>query len=158
MTPKVWCIHNNEPSLKLVQDGFVSIGWEELGDLAELVSNKEALKTRLLDTFPDAKPGAIPGWAGTLRRFVLDMQIGDIVIAPNKSDRTLSLGTRAGDYYFDPSATLHPNRRKVTWHNTGFHGHNSAKKLCMRSVRSSPCSQSNGTPMSSLPPLSPSPT
>lgn len=120
MTPKVWCIHNNEPSLKLVQDGFVSIGWEELGDLAELVSNKEALKTRLLDTFPDAKPGAIPGWAGTLRRFVLDIQIGDIVIAPNKSDRTLSLGTIAGDYYFDPSATLHPNRRKVTWHNTGI--------------------------------------
>lgn len=119
MTVRVWCIHNNEPSLRLVEEGFVSIGFAELGDLSPLVGDKEALKSRLLDAYPDAKPGAIPGWAGTLRRFVLDMRIGDIVIAPNKSDRTINLGTVDGEYYYESAASLHPNRRPVRWHATG---------------------------------------
>lgn len=120
MNTRVWCVHNNEPSLDLVGEGFVCIGWEEVGDLSRIVLDKEALKARLLDAYPDAKPGAIPGWAGTLRRFVLDMKVGDIVISPNKSDRTINIGVVSGAYYYEEDAASHPNRRRVSWRSPGI--------------------------------------
>lgn len=31
----LWGIHNDQSSLDLVEEGFISIGWEQLGDLGE---------------------------------------------------------------------------------------------------------------------------
>jgi len=39
----LWGIHNNEKSLDLVDGGFISIGWEELGDLSQIQINREDL-------------------------------------------------------------------------------------------------------------------
>ena len=50
------------------------------------------------------KAGAIPVWAGVLLRFGYEMQIGDLVVAPNKSDSTLSFGRVAGNYEYVPTA------------------------------------------------------
>src|SRR4051812_43661033 len=71
---------------------FVSIGWEELGDLRAIGPDRDALKLRLAATYPAAKPGAIPVWAGVLMRFMTEIEIGDLVISPNKADRTLNFG------------------------------------------------------------------
>src|SRR5262245_53301039 len=112
----IWGIHNDQPSLDLVEGGFISIGWKELGDPRAIGPDREQLKLRLAATYPNAKPGAIPVWAGVVARFMDDMQIGDYIISPNKADRTLNVGRIASEYYYDQdSADLHPNRRKVTW-------------------------------------------
>jgi restriction system protein len=116
---KVWGLHNDHPELDLVGNGFVGIGWDEIGDLTEIGSDKEALKRRIAEARPDAKPGAIPVWAGVLLRFRFEMQPGDLVIYPYKPDSTLNFGRIAGDYYYDSSAPLHRNRRKVEWLKTG---------------------------------------
>ena len=54
----LWGIHNDQPSLDLVEGGFVSIGWEELGDLRAIGPDRDALKLRLAATCPTATPGA----------------------------------------------------------------------------------------------------
>ena len=115
----IWGIHNDQSDLDLVTGGFISIGWDELGDLTGQPADRDHLKALISRAYPEAKPGAIPVWAGVVSRFVSEMQIGDFVVSPNKADRTLSLGRIAGDYYCDGDADHHRNRRKVTWIKTG---------------------------------------
>ncbi len=115
----VWGVHNDHPELDLIGNGFVGIGWDDIGDLTEIGSDKEALKKRIADARPEAKPGAIPVWAGVLLRFRFDMKPGDLVVYPYKPDSTLNFGRIESDYYYDSSAPMHRNRRKVDWLKTG---------------------------------------
>lgn len=117
---RIWGVRNDHPELDLVGNGFVGIGWPEVGDLTDIGSDKEELKKRVAEAYPDAKPGAIPVWAGVLLRFRFDMQPGDLVIYPYKPDSTLNFGRITGDYYYEVSADLHRNRRKVEWLKTGI--------------------------------------
>ncbi len=117
--PVIWGIHNDQPTLDLIGGGFVSIGWEALGDLHRFEHDKDALKEALADAHPEAKAGAIPVWAGVLHRFAFEIQPGDIVVAPNKADSTINLGRVIGDYYWDTDADVHPSRRHVEWLRTG---------------------------------------
>lgn len=111
---RIWTIHNDQ-SLDLVAESFVSIGWSELGDLSESTIDRSTLKDRLVAAFPEAKAGAIPVWAGMLRRFVQELMIGDLVVSPDRVTRTINIGRIVSDYYFDNTAAIHPNRRKVEW-------------------------------------------
>jgi restriction system protein len=114
--PTLWGIHNDQPALDLIAGGFISIGWEELGDLRLIEPDRENLKALLASTFPTAKPGAIPVWAGVLHRFISEMKIGDFVVSPRKADRTLNFGKIVSDFYVEESAIeLHGNRRRVEW-------------------------------------------
>jgi restriction system protein len=115
----VWGVHNDHPELDLVGNGFVGVGWDEIGDLSQVGSDKEEMKRRVAATYPDAKPGAIPIWAGILLRFAFEMKPGDLVVYPYKPDSTLSFGRIEGDYYHDAAAELHRNRRKVSWLEVG---------------------------------------
>lgn len=117
--PTIWGIHNDQSTLDLVSGGFISIGWEELGDLTAVSIDRQSLKERLAATYPTAKPGAIPVWAGVLVRFINEMSVGDYIISPNKADRTLSFGVVDGEFYVEAGTELHPNRRRVKWLHTG---------------------------------------
>jgi restriction system protein len=114
----MWGIHNNT-SLDLVGGGFVSVGWDDLGPL-EPPLDREDLKSQLAATYPTKKPGAIPGDAGVLIRFAEEMQPGDYVISPQKSDRTINCGIVDGDFYTEPEAETHRNRRRVRWVRVGI--------------------------------------
>ncbi len=114
-----WGIRNDLFGEELFTEGFVSIGWGELGDLAVIGSDQESLKAALVRAYPDAKPGAIPVWAGVLRRFAFEMQVGDHLIAPYKADGTLNFGVVAGPYEYRAEFGEHPHRRRVKWVQTG---------------------------------------
>ena len=111
---RIWGIHNDQP-IDLVAGGFVSIGWAELGDLTGREVSRDGLKAMLSQALPQAKPGAIPVWAGVLARFINEIEIGDLVVSPVKSDRTINIGRVTGAHYFDAGADAHPNRRPVEW-------------------------------------------
>lgn len=115
----MWGVHNDQPQLDLVANGFVSIGWFEMGDLSAIGNDKDAMKAKVASAYPDIKPGAVPGTAGTLLAFAFRMQVGDIVVYPYKPDSTLNFGRIESDYFYDASASLHRNRRKVKWLKTG---------------------------------------
>lgn len=117
--PTMWGVHNDQPQLDLVDNGFISIGWIDMGDLSAAGNDKDAMKARVAATYPDIKPGAIPGTAGTLLTFVYRMRVGDLVVYPHKPDSTLNFGRIVGSYTYEPSLPLHRNRRKVEWLQTG---------------------------------------
>lgn len=117
---RIWGIHNDQPQLDLFGNGFVSIGWDEIGDLQQIGEDKDALKSRIAVAYPDAKPGAIPVHAGVLLRFAFDIQPGDLVLYPHKPDSTLNFGKVVGDYRYDTTADTHRHRRDVEWIQTGI--------------------------------------
>ena len=57
----------------------------------------------MIETYPTAKPGAVPVMAGVLYRFVCEMAVGDVVVYPSKPDRMVHLGIVEGDYAFHPA-------------------------------------------------------
>lgn len=112
----MWGIHNDTlPAEELVDGGFISIGYEAMGDLRRVGNDQQAMKDEIEAKYPSIKAGAIPVWAGTLRRFAFALEIGDIVIAPNRAASTLNFGRITGDYTWDDTAPEHKNRRSVTW-------------------------------------------
>jgi restriction system protein len=117
--PTIWGVHNDQPQLDLVSNGFISIGWDQMGDLTAVGNDRDAMKAKVIATWPNEKPGAVPGAAGTLLAFAYRMQVGDLVVYPYKPDSTLNLGRIEGDYYYDAGAPVHRNRRKVAWLKTG---------------------------------------
>lgn len=115
----MWGIHNDALSSELVEEGFVSIGWDAIPDIRSIGNDRELLKLTLERAHPEAKAGAIPVWAGILRRFAFEMQKGDMVIAPHKADSTLNFGVVTGDYEYHAGLQVHPHRRTVRWMKTG---------------------------------------
>lgn len=115
----MWGVHNNQPQLDLVGNGFISIGWEELGDLTVIGDDKSLMQSRVAQTFPSMKPRAVPHAAGVLLKFAFRMHPGDLVVYPYKPDSTLNFGRITGPYYYDANAPLHRNRRPVEWLRTG---------------------------------------
>lgn len=114
-----WGIHNDHPELELIEGGFISIGWDRLGDLRSVGADRDDMKAHLAAAYPDAKPRAIPAWAGILVRFTFQMRAGDLVIYPFKPDSTLNFGRIVGDYGFERRAKLQRHRRAVRWLHTG---------------------------------------
>lgn len=117
----MWGVHNDRPDLNLVENGFVSIGWPKMGDLREIGDDRDAIKQRIAERFPNVKQGAVPVWAGVLIRFAFEMKVGDYVLYPHKPDSTVNIGRVTGEYEYlpqqglDADADAHPHRRSVEW-------------------------------------------
>ncbi|GLK19033.1 restriction endonuclease [Herbiconiux flava] len=112
--PATWGIHN-DTSLDLIAGGFVSIGWNLIPDLRTISLERSDLKALLRESYPEAKEGALPIWAGILHRFAEEISPGDLIIAPRKADRTLAFGEVTSGYYWDASASDHKHRVGVRW-------------------------------------------
>ena len=112
----MWGIHNDTISAdELVAQGYVSIGWESMNDLNQVGNDQTAMKNVLAERYPHVKPGAIPVWAGCLRRFAFVAQVGDLIVAPNKATSTLNFGRLTGPYEWRADEPVHRHRRPVTW-------------------------------------------
>jgi restriction system protein len=113
----IWGVHmGRDHGLTPIENGYVAIGWHHLGDLAAIPANREAFKNRVAQTYPEMKPGAVPGSAGVLFRFSVEMNIGDIIIFPSKPDRMVNIGVIDGEYRYVSNAPFDcPNLRSVKW-------------------------------------------
>lgn len=120
MAEQIWGIHNDTLTHELVDDGFVSVGWDEIGDLTRVRQGRDGIKKALSVKHPDAKPRSIASQAGVLYRFVHEIAIGDIVVAPYKPDSTINIGIVDSAYYYDADAPTHRHRRRVRWVKTGL--------------------------------------
>ncbi|MFJ9390260.1 AAA family ATPase [Nocardioides sp. NPDC101246] len=111
----MWGIHNDQPDIDPVADKAVRIGWDEAGDLSTVASTRDGFKELLAVTMPEIEQGAIAGAAGTLYRFVHEIKVGDIIVCPNRSKRTLNIGRVTGEYEFHPNQRLYRQWRPVEW-------------------------------------------
>jgi len=115
----IWGIHGGRLGVAdslFLKKNVIAIGWHELGDISSSGRDREALKAKIAETYPKAKPGAIPVHAGQLYRFITEMQPGDLVAYPSKIDRHIHIGRITGGYRYDPSPNReYPNLRDVEW-------------------------------------------
>lgn len=111
----VWLIRNDVFNEELEREGFVSLGWDEVGDLHHLDLDTASLVEQLKKTHNDSSRGSLIAWSGTLRRFYDEFEVGDIVVAPYEQSKYLRIGTVTGNYYFDDTAEIHKHRRPVRW-------------------------------------------
>lgn len=111
---KIWGIHTQDEALFL-KDGKIAIGWKDIGDLSAIPANRDDFKTKYMQVFPDAKKGSIPTSVGMLYRFCHEIQIGDYVVYPSKSDRMINIGEVTGDYTYVADALEYVQQRDVKW-------------------------------------------
>ena len=101
---KIWGIHTYDEALFL-KDDKMAIGWKEIGNLREIPANRDDFKSK----------GAVATCAGMLYRFCHEVQMGDYVVYPSKSDRMINIGEITGDYEFVPDAHEYVQQRNVMW-------------------------------------------
>ncbi len=113
---RFWGIHNDTiPARQLVDERFISIGWDEIGDLRTVGDDQAAVREVLREAYPEAKEGALPVWAGVLRRFAFTIEVGDVVIAPDRENKLVHIGRISGPYEYVRSTAAHMHRRPVEW-------------------------------------------
>ena len=112
---QVWGIHNDEiPAQELVDRGFISVGWDAIGDLNEIGNDRDAVRAALRQAYPEAKEGAHRIWAGVLLRFAFVLAEGDVVVAADRQHKLINIGRITGPYRYEPGNN-HPHRRDVEW-------------------------------------------
>lgn len=111
---RVWGVHTQDDYLFLHND-VIAIGWKDFGDLKTIENTRDAFKEKYAKVYPDTKKQAIANNVGTLYRFIYEMQVGDYVVFPSKTDRMINIGMVEGEYYYEPTAPEYVQQRKVKW-------------------------------------------
>ena len=97
-------------------DGYMAIGWDEIGDLSTYES-KDDMKTAMkeqIDPSLSYKNAAHATW-----QFVHEMKPGDIVFAKKGMYLVIGRGVVESEYYFDTTRAHYKNVRKVKWTHKG---------------------------------------
>ncbi|QDU82613.1 5-methylcytosine-specific restriction enzyme B [Polystyrenella longa] len=100
------------------KNDYVAIGWPELGDLSWLEPKKETrerLLNELQKAFPDKSERSIKISSSQIRKFILQMSEGDLVVAAD-GQQVLGIGKVTGGYQYQPGLEF-PNQRPVEWLN-----------------------------------------
>jgi restriction system protein len=114
-----WGIHGGrtgDADSIFLKKNQVALGWDKIDDLSSLAPTRDAFKEKLIEFYPDKKPGYYPMATGQLFRFVHEMKEGDLIIYPSKRDKHVHIGEITGPYqYISKGANSYPHRRPVNW-------------------------------------------
>jgi restriction system protein len=115
----LWGIHagaTGDAEALFFKENQVALGWAATGDLSSLKADREDFKDVVVQSYPEKKPGAIPGIAGQLFRFMHEMKIGDLVLYSSNFDRKVHFAKVTGNYtHHTDKGTTYPHRRAVKW-------------------------------------------
>ncbi|MGN0491464.1 restriction endonuclease [Ruminococcus sp.] len=111
---RIWGIHTKDDNLFL-HHNVIAIGWKEMGDLSQINADRNAFKEKYTEVYPDAKKRSIATSAGILYRFANEVEIGDFVVYPSKTDRQINIGVIESGYEYNPSAAEYVQQHKVKW-------------------------------------------
>lgn len=111
---RIWGIHTMDDSLFL-HENVIAIGWKDIGDLSKIEASREAFKRKYMATYPNAKKGSIATGAGMLYRFIHEVQIGDYVVFPSKSNREVNIGVIESDYFYVENTAKYVQQHNVKW-------------------------------------------
>jgi 5-methylcytosine-specific restriction enzyme B len=95
------------------KQGFIGIGWDELGDISSL-SHREFnnCRDRLIQEQIER------GWKKAVVNQVwtfAQIKVGDRIVANRGTSEVLGIGTVTGAYYYDSNATNYKHRLSVKW-------------------------------------------
>ncbi|WP_024587609.1 restriction endonuclease [Aliihoeflea sp. 2WW] len=98
----VWVIraggHGEQEPYAIANDMAV-VGWDEVGDLANLLERKSLLPL-LVEVYPDEAENTLKNWETQLWAFSHRVEPGDLVILPRKRTSTVAIGRALGAYRF----------------------------------------------------------
>lgn len=114
MSTTIWGIHTQDDDLFL-GNNVIAIGWSKFGDLSQIEPTRDAFKKHYEETYPGVKKGSIATSAGMLYRFAHEVQVGDYVVFPSKSNREINIGIIEGEYMFQPDSGEYVQQRPVKW-------------------------------------------
>lgn len=104
---------------KMLDEGFISVGGKELGDLSQ-VRHAEAIRSLLEASMPEKHSLAIAIYVGYWRRFLWEAEVGDVVVLGTR-DRKVAIGKFAGAYSYVASGDERArHRRPVMWMRVGI--------------------------------------
>ncbi|SHF76515.1 restriction system protein [Fodinibius roseus] len=99
-----------------MEEGLVTIGWHNVKDVSKF-QNRDELKKYLSDIDPDASKSKIANNAGQIYRFANEINVGDWVVLPLKTESTVKIGKITSDYKYDESQSIKgvKHYREVNW-------------------------------------------
>lgn len=118
--PAVWGIHPLNGTDFAATGDLLVLERPGVGDLRQYDGNRDLLKSALRASYPKESGGTLGQWAGTLLRFAVVAEEGDLVVHPNPVNRTLSLGRLAGHYFWQDGQPVDRHLRRVSWLRRGI--------------------------------------
>jgi len=111
----LWCCkggRNGEYEGGMLEDGYIGKGGAKLGDLSGFQTRGE-LSEHYRRHNPDANAYQVGMQVGQLWRILNEMEIGELVVLPQKTQSQIAIGTITGPYAFREDVGLHT--RAVRW-------------------------------------------
>ncbi len=97
------------------KEGYIGIGWFSNNPIDWDLSNKDFLKEKYREKFPDNPNMRVNQNVGQIYRFVNEISVGDLVISPYV-DNQLLVGVIESELYFKEDKTSpYPWRKNVIW-------------------------------------------
>ena len=97
-----------------LDSSVVTIGWNELPDLSGMKTKSEL--TRLyMQIHPMAKKNQVANEVGQVWRFAREIQVGDLVALPLKTQAAIAIGRVEGSYEYRELADNIKHIRRVKW-------------------------------------------
>ncbi len=105
---------HGEDEQTALDNGLVTIGWNDLGDLSR-VKSKDELMNLYVKAYPDEKKPKVANAVGQIWSFLDRIKTDDLVVLPLKHRSAIAIGKITGSYKHrtDLSDVLHT--RKVSW-------------------------------------------
>ena len=123
--PRAWIVRAGKDGGNeafCLANGVAVIGWAELPKPPEPVT-VDWLRTAIADTYPEQTPAGRANFLGQLRPFMTEIEPGDLIAIPLKTNRgAVALGICTRPYYYDDGET-DPSQQKqigVDWKITDF--------------------------------------
>jgi restriction system protein len=115
----IWLIRagsHGEFEQKFIQENRVYVTWDGLDVNLAKLKQRADLTAAMTERYPDTKPKAIQNWVSQVWPFAHEIQKGDLVILPLKTQPAIYVGEVTGDYHAEPGG---PNPfyhwRPVKW-------------------------------------------
>jgi restriction system protein len=97
----IWLIRagsHGEYEQKFIQENRVYVTWDNLKVNLAKLKNRADLTSIMTGRYPDAKPKAIQNWVSQVWPFAHEIQKGDLVVLPLKTQPAIYIGEVTGDY------------------------------------------------------------
>src|SRR5688572_21624951 len=101
----VWLIRagsRGEYEQKFIQECRVYVTWERLDVNLSKTNDRSELVAAMAERYLDAKPKRILTWVSQVWPFAHEIEKGDLVVLPLKSQPAIQMGEITGDYHFEP--------------------------------------------------------
>ena len=105
--------HGQQEQTTLDQN-VITIGWNDLPDLNDF-ETKDELEAAYMELYPDASKGKIGNEVGQIWRFYCEIQKGDLVGLPLKTQSTIAIGEVKSQYRYEKLAENVVHIHDVEW-------------------------------------------